>query len=285
MSIVERREKLFELVPEGVPVTRSYLLQKGFSVHALDNAVKSGQLETLAHGVYARPKTNITWQGIVCSLQHLPARGLSIGGLTALEMQGLGHYLPMGGQRVVHLFGIDKPPNWVSKLLSDVTFVHHNINALGARYLVNHEYDPVKRETYLQDPLHNSTLSLPWREGAWPLTASSPERAMLEVLFDVPKEISFEHADQLMQGLNTLSPTRVQKLLESCQNVQAKRLFLWLAERNRHTWLKKLDLSKIHLGTGHRSIAKGGKFDSKYQITVPEDMWTKTGSTTSKSNS
>ena len=117
------------------------------------------------------------------------------------------------------------------------------------------------------------------------MVISSPASAMLEVLFDVPEKISFEHADQLIQGLTTLSPRRVQSVLESCKNVKAKRLFLWLAERNNHAWFKRLDLGKIDLGTGHRSITKGGKFDSKYKITVPEDMWTKTASTTSKSNS
>lgn len=279
MSIAERRERLFELVPEGVPVTRSYLLQNGLSVHTLDNLVKSGQLETLAHGVYARPKTNITWQGVVYGLQNYPETELTVGGLTALEMHGLGHYVPMGKKKAVHLFGADKLPHWANKILSDVTFVHHKTNDFGRADSHLRGYNPTTKKT--------EEALFPFEEtgGAYPLIISSPVLAMLEVLFDVPKDISFEHADQLMQGLNTLSPKRVQKLLESCQNVQAKRLFLWLAERNRHTWLKKLDLSKIHLGTGHRSIAKGGKFDSKYQITVPEDMWTKTASTTSKSNS
>lgn len=255
MSLTERRGELLELVPEGCPVTRGYLLENGFSVHALDNLVKSGQLEVLAHGVYARPKTNITWQGVVRGLQNFPKTEFTVGGLTALEMRGLAHYLPMGKRKTVHLYGGERLPSWANKILPDVTFVHH--------------------KTTLASAFENSG-------GAQPLVISFPALAMLEVLLDVPKRISFEHADQLMQGLNTLSPGRVQKLLESCRNVQVKRLFLWLAERNRHPWLKKLDLSKISLGSGKRSLAKGGKFDAKYQITVPEDMWTKTASTTNR---
>lgn len=277
MANVEVRQELLSIVPEGVPVERGYLLQKGFSVHALDNFVKSGQLESLAHGVYARPKTNITWQGVVRGLQNFPNRELTVGGLTALEMQGLGHYLALGKKKTVHLFGEKNLPLWASKILPDVTFSYHKTNAFKDFTDVRGG-DPITRKV--------GEALFPFEEsgGAHPLIISSPAAAILEVLLDVPEKISFEHADQLMQGLTTLSPRRVQLVLEWCKNVKAKRLFLWLAERNNHAWFKKLDLGKVDLGTGSRSLAKGGKFDSKYKITVPEDMWTKTASTTSKSN-
>jgi len=44
-----------------------------------------------------------------------------------------------------------------------------------------------------------------------------------------------------------------------------------MAERQEHTWLSKLDLSKINLGKGKRMIIPNGRFDAKYQITVPVD--------------
>ena len=37
-------------------------------------------------------------------------------------------------------------------------------------------------------------------------------------------------------------------------------------------WLDRIDRAKIDLGKGKRMIAKGGKLDPKYQITVPEEM-------------
>lgn len=55
---------------------------------------------------------------------------------------------------------------------------------------------------------------------------SSPERAYLEVLVDVPKTVSFEHADQLLQGVTTLSPRRMEHLLRNCANVKVRRLFI-----------------------------------------------------------
>ena len=38
----------------------------------------------------------------------------------------------------------------------------------------------------------------------------------------------------------------------------------------RHSWVKKLDLSKVDFGKGKRMLVRGGRFDSKYNITVPE---------------
>lgn len=131
--------------------------------------------------------------------------------------------------------------------------------------------------------LEEFTAPFTWKEGVWPIKISWPERAYLELLAGMPKSIDFEHADQLMQGMATLVPSHVQKVLETCQNRKARRLFFWFAERYDHAWLKMLKPEKIDFGRGKRQIAEHGKLDLKYQITVPERMWTGTANTTDKS--
>jgi Transcriptional regulator, AbiEi antitoxin, Type IV TA system len=42
-----------------------------------------------------------------------------------------------------------------------------------------------------------------------------------------------------------------------------------LAENCKHPWIGKVDLSKVDFGKGKRALIKGGRFDSKYNITVP----------------
>ena len=101
---------------------------------------------------------------------------------------------------------------------------------------------------------------------------SAPERAILELLDEVPQRETFHQADMLMEGLRNLSPRRLQELLADCCSVKVKRVFLWFAERHNHAWLKKLDRSGIHLGQGKRMLVRGGKLDPKYNITVPEDL-------------
>ena len=46
-----------------------------------------------------------------------------------------------------------------------------------------------------------------------------------------------------MESLRTLSPRRLQRLLENCHNVKVKRLFLWFAKRHGFQWLPQLSKS------------------------------------------
>ena len=60
---------------------------------------------------------------------------------------------------------------------------------------------------------------------------------------------------ELMEGLNNLPPKQVQTLLENCQSVKVKRLFLYMAEKADHRWFKQLDHYKSGFGkrqTQHR---------------------------------
>ncbi len=68
---------------------------------------------------------------------------------------------------------------------------------------------------------------------------SAPERAILELLDELPDHESFHQADMLMQSLSTLSPVRMQKLLVDCRSVKVKRLFFFFADRHQHAWLKR----------------------------------------------
>ena len=99
---------------------------------------------------------------------------------------------------------------------------------------------------------------------------AAPEQAYLEVLADVPDRVSFEHADQLMQGLTSLSPRRLDVLLKGCRHIKVKRLFFFFATRYDYGWLKHLDRKAYDLGSGKRVVARGGKLDGDYLITVPE---------------
>ena len=245
-------------MPEGLITTHKWLMDNNLSRHAIDNLVKSNQLESISKGVYVRNTNKITWQSVVFSLQSVLKTDLVIGGLTSLEMQGLSHYLSLSENKIVHLFGNDVLPVWVTNLDLNVKFVRHTTNNLFPK-------NPEEKKQ-----LHPFTFERDWDNENRKLILSSPERAFLEILSDVPQKTTFEHADQLMQGLITLSPRNLQKVLESCQNVKVKRLFFWFADRQNYTWWEKIKKENITLGSGNRMIVKGGKLDTKYKITVPE---------------
>ena len=107
----------------------------------------------------------------------------------------------------------------------------------------------------------------------WPLCLSSPDRAFLELLDELPNHESFHQVDMLVEGLVNLSPTRLQLLLRQCSSVKVKRLFFFFADRHGHAWRSRLDPADFDLGTGKPALVPGGRLSKPYNITVPEDMF------------
>lgn len=87
-----------------------------------------------------------------------------------------------------------------------------------------------------------------------------------------PDNFSLEEAYQLMESLSFPRPDVVQSLLEQCNSVKVNRLFMFLAQKAGHQWMKKIEPKNIKLGTGKRVITLNGAFVPEYQITVPKNM-------------
>ena len=90
------------------------------------------------------------------------------------------------------------------------------------------------------------------------LQISSPERAILECLYQTPDRFDLVECYQILEGLANLHPKILQELLENCNSVKVKRLFLYMASKANHQWLDYVEQSRIELGTGDRVIVKGG---------------------------
>jgi hypothetical protein len=45
-----------------------------------------------------------------------------------------------------------------------------------------------------------------------------------------------------------------------------------MAMKAGHGWQNRLDLGKLDLGSGDRSITKGGVYNAQFGITVPEEL-------------
>lgn len=241
-----------ELLPYGLLATRQWLTAQGMSRHRLDNALKSGKFTALTRGVVARSGVPVTWQGLAASLHRMQPGAVYVGGISALERAGLAHYLrPLPH---AHLYSAEPEPAWLKRLDLGVTLTWHST-----------------RRLWLPGGLQRSGCLREVKDSnGWPYLIASPEQAYLEVLADVPEAVSFEHADQLMQGLTSLSPRRLDALLSVCRHVKVKRLFFFFADRHRYPWLKRLDRSAYDLGSGKRVVARGGRLDSDYLITVPD---------------
>lgn len=272
VQIGSKLNRLERDLPEGLLVDARWMEQQGFYSSLRSQYVSAGWLEQAARGVFRRPRGTVSWEQVVISLQTLLEYPVSVGGRTALELQGYSHYLPQA-QNTIHLYTDKKIPSWLSKLPVDQSFVVHN----RSRFLPTPELplctpsltEPVPEDETILDGALRITQ---WGQWKWPLVISTPERAYLELLDELPQHETFHMADVIMEGLANLSPRRMQSMLESTQSVKVKRLFLFFADRHNHSWLKHIAREKIDLGQGKRMFVKGGKFDATYQITVPEEF-------------
>jgi hypothetical protein len=236
--------------PPNTLITNEWLRKKGVSRQLAGSYVRSGWFQKFGTGVYKRPKDEITWIGALYTLQVMNELPVYVGGRTALEVQGSAHYVRKNSRQKIVLW--KEPDVWLP------------------RWFKNHEWN-VSIEVRSAKLFDDQNEGITKREiGGIQFLLSSPERATMEYLYDIPKDESFDEAHYIMEGLATLRPSVLQSLLENCRSIKVKRLFLHMAATYNHSWFKRLDESSIDLGSGKREIIKGGKLDKKYQIVVPE---------------
>ena len=262
---------LGRLLPEGLLVDAAWLGAHGYSTSLRRQYVTAGWLDQPTRQVYRRKRGSVGWQQVVVSLQTLLDHNLIVGGRTALELEGFAHYLSQE-TRMVHLYGPSRPPNWLNKLPVDADFIYHNIGRLFAHPAAKPSCDPNDRMSTPSTAVPSDLLAQPWGQWEWALILSSPERALLELLDELPDRETFHQVDKLVEGLSSLSPRRLENLLHDCRSVKVKRLFFLFADRHEHAWLKHINRKRVDLGQGKRMLVRGGKLSAAYQITVPEDF-------------
>lgn len=268
--------RLYHDLPEGLVVDTAWLEARGYSRSLRNQYVHAGWLERPASKLYRRPGEPLRWEQVVLSLQNLLSMPFIVGGRTALELQGFAHYLSHE-MHEVHLYGRGKLPSWLGELKVGPRFVTHNSERLFRNDPITFGLTSVMRDVEngpprnVGDPV-DYLKEVPWGHSTWPITVSTPERAVLELLDELPKHESFHQADDLFSGLSGLSPRRLQKLLHDCKSVKVVRLFFFFADRHRHRWRNQLVPEDFELGSGKRELVKGGRLDKTYNITVPEDL-------------
>ena len=246
---MKKINQILQTWPQGTVITTDWLNKQSISRQSVNNYKKSGWLERIGQGAYKRKGDEVSWKGALYALQKLQGLSVHVGGRTAIELQGFGHYVKKSSNQVI-LWKIPEVrlPSWFQEYDWEA-----NLEVRSAT-LFNREVDE-----FSQTKVENIEL-----------TISSAERAILEYLRDVPKDESIDEANYIMEGLSSLRPSVLQTLLEACNSVKAKRLFFYMAEHHNHAWFERLELSSIDLGSGKREIIKGGKLDKKYMIVVPE---------------
>jgi len=240
--------RLMSEYPNGVVLLAAWLGKEGYSLDLLKRYRKSQWLESMGHGALKRYGDNVGYEGALFALQKQLKQSIHPGGKTALSLLGKSHYLELSAKKVV-LFGAsnEKLPAWFRNYDWGVRVEYHAVKFL---------------------PPEAGLVDLEFK--SFSIKVSGAARALMECLYLSPKKQNLLECYEFMEGLNNLRPDQVQNLLEQCSSVKVKRLFLYMAEKAGHSWLEYLDLDKIDLGSGKRSIVDNGVYDSKYQITIPK---------------
>ena len=259
-----RLKPFLDKVPPGFMVDTPWLRGQGIDPKSIHDYVARGWLKRVIRGVYRRPlpegaqgADETSWEIPLLSLQWIMKYAVHLGGESALDMAGYAHYLSFGGRSRVQFHG--EVPSWLKRLPMQTEIVVRRRTLFGD--------DPVGiDEAGLEAGSIGASVEV-WR---WPIKASSPERAILEALDELPHRASFENLDKIFEGLVSLRPKQLMALLTACRSVKVRRLFLVFADRHEHGWRKYLDTSKIDLGSGPRALVEGGKLHPTYRIYVPE---------------
>jgi len=250
-EIKSKINRLISQWPRGTVSAVSYLNTLSFSHDLLVRYKKSGWVESFGRGAYILHGDNVEWSGALYALQTQLGLNIHPGGKTALELKGYAHYLT-AGKRKVFLYGTQGQvlPKWFK----------------GERFGV----DIAMIRTNLFFSNGKEGLS-EFNEMGFSIEISAPERAAIEMLHLVPGKIGFEEALLLMGNLVSLRSDMVQRLLVMCRSIKVKRLFMYMAEKQEHSWVSELEPSRIDFGKGKRMIVPNGRYDRRYSITVPRN--------------
>lgn len=242
--------RLLVAQPPGTVFLSAWLVGQGYSRDLQQRYKKSHWLQPIGSGAFVRSNDKVGYEGAVYALQQQAGLTIHPGGRTALALAGKAQYLEMAAGKVV-LFGGsgESLPAWFSRHDWGVELDYHQTSFLPKGLGLT--------EVEIKD---------------FSIQVSGATRAMLECLYLAPQHQELMECYELMEGLNNLPPGQVQWLLEQCQSVKVKRLFLYLAEKADHRWFHYLDTANIDLGKGKRSIVRHGAYVGKYGITVPREL-------------
>jgi hypothetical protein len=241
--------QLLQTMPKCTVLLSSWLVEQGYSHDLQQKYIRSQWLTPIGKGAYKRTGDEINIFGALYALQKQANKAIHPGGPSSLYLQGYAHYIAMEDQPLT-LFTPQaaKLPVWFTKHWSGSYTFRRTTMLPGSEALSGYDTGNIE------------------------IRISSVPRAMMECLEMAPDHFDLEEAWLIMEGLNALSPQQVQHLLEQCSSIKTKRLFLYFAEKAGHVWFKHLDISRIQLGTGKRSIVKNGVLNSKYRITLPNNL-------------
>jgi len=239
--------KVIESTATGGVLTALLLTQRGIPRSEQANYVKTGWLRRIDRGIYAIATEQCHFYPTLYEYARQITFNYHVGAFTALDIKGFTHYGQFGKPKV-YLYSNANIPSWLILEDWDVEVI------------------PIKTHRY--NDIGLTVVNV----GDVEISISSPERAFMECLDLIPEKANPMDLYYIMEMLTALRPKLIHSLLELA-TVKTRRLFLYMADKARHPWFNDIDSLDIDIGRGDRSIYPGGKYDGKYKIVIPKELY------------
>lgn len=225
-----------------------WFMSKGLNRGEVQRQVKKGIYKKLGAGIYYKAHDEVKWQAVVRYLQEEEKMDVHVSSKSALALQGNSHYLSLGEIVTIDLMSFKRKsfPSWLRKKIFNTQFVVKKNSLLkeGSNYLNEIESD------------------------GFNIKIASRELAILELIDELDLSMTLETAENYLNSLGSLRPSIVTELIQKCNSVKAKRVFLYLTEKLQLPFCKSILQNEFDIGKGKRVIVKGGELNKKYLITV-----------------
>jgi len=246
---------LIQSVPKGLVLLSPWLVSKGYPYELQQRYRAGGWLKSIGRGAMVKTGDSLVLRGAIEALQTQAKSAIHPGGRSALGLSGVSHYLQINTATIIETLFVE------------------NKSSLPLWFL-NNQWDRQIEIFSVALFKEDESGLITYQDNGLTIKISSAARAIMECLSLCPDRFPLTEAYEIMEGLVTLRPTQVQLLLEQCKSVKVKRLFLYFAERAGVPWFEYLNIKKIQLGSGVRSLVKKeeGVFVSKYQLVLPKEL-------------
>lgn len=226
-------KKLYSDFERGTPLTSQDLSGAGISADLAVHYVRSGWLNRLARGVFARPGESLSLHSCLRVLERT-IDGLHVGGKTALDWYGIRQYVPQ--RETVQLYGwrATRLPDWFTK-------------QFPAEY---------HRKRLFREKPHTPLHVAPFEGRQSAPRVSEPERAILELLSEVGVREPLQEARDVMEGADRLRADVLTKLLKACTNIKTVRLCLQLGTELSLPWRAKLKVANLPTGSNRSWVGR-----------------------------
>ena len=249
MSIV-RTQKLKNLLQlnREIPLTTQEMKKMGVNNTLIQRYKESNWIESIGRGAYKFPEAELSFEGIMYSLQTDLSLNVYPGAKTALEMAGIRQYYRE--KEKVYLFTDSKTnmPLWAR----------------------NYRYERDLRVIRSSKWNKKEFLFNPNTKG-FEFFIASKELAIVQQIELVGRGESFEETAQLFELLDSMDPDLLNKVLKKASK-RSRRIFAFFCDFYKHPWNKHISKKILNSGNSVITIEKGGRYLSQYKLIIPESF-------------